>query len=174
MLVTRKASIVGLVAVLLVVLGVMAMNQYEVARVTGVIIQSGTSVITATVQLENISSAANFSATGYGSITVEEAEGLDITRFLVVPWDTSYWNDRFYTYTLNFTVDGDTWTIPFMVGGDLQNSLALGWSDGYYHPWSIYHLTQGYHSMTLTVYGKTQVSATDMNVDNSFYIDLSV
>jgi hypothetical protein len=114
----KKVIAIGLVLVVpLMTLGsAVPTNVYQAIDVTGTITRSSTSVLDGSMSLGNLSSGEAFNVTSSsGSITVAEASGLNVSEFLMAPWDTPYYWQRFDVLNVKLTIDDVSWTVPILM-----------------------------------------------------------
>lgn len=172
-------------------------NWFNAGNVIGNIVYSDkTGIVEATLDLGELESASSFSVQGNGSITVSQEKGLNLTRFLMTPHlyypepktQKDYWLDRFVDLTVNFSIDSDLLCMPIITDSVLMTG-TLGWLDAihetsdrsleganycYYDLWSVYHLTQGVHTVTFTLYGYANLVTRTLPVEISFILELSL
>jgi len=171
-----------IVFIIVTLIGVSAIpsNWFEAADVTGIIVQTETGIVKAIINLGSLQSASEFNACANGTITVVEASGVNITK-LVMNWpgptdEHGYFEERFFSLTINLTIYDDVWSIPIVTNGAFETSK---WSyAGYqfydqYADWTGYHLPQGTHPIMFTVYGKTQIVSENVTISITFLLELS-
>ena len=83
----KLVSIMVIMLIIATLVGVLAIpsNWFEAADVTGIIVQTETGIVKATINLGSLQSASEFNACANGTITVVEASGVNITK-LVMNW----------------------------------------------------------------------------------------
>ena len=132
-----------LIAVLVVIGAIVTLvfalptNWFQVAEVSGVIVQTQTGTVKAIINLGTISSGSGFSASGSGTITVAEAGGLNLTMFMA-SYPGAFDNTKFYDLDINVTIDLTERSIPFVKNGGgvadwhetVEGSAYLSWVDG--------------------------------------------
>ncbi len=181
----RKALLVALLLVPLVSVTMayaQQANWFSTVRFTGTIQKGETTVIGADVELGTLASASYFEAAGQASIQVVEDSGIKITRFMLkIPsYEYSdYLEGRFWQLYVNVTVEShETITIPIVVDGSLSTSWAwVAGENGYtylaYTGWNTVDLPQGATTITITLFGTTNVVSEDTGVDIDFLLELS-
>ena len=181
----RKVLLVALLLVPLVsatVAYAQQVNWFNTVKFAGTIQKGETTVIDADVDLGTLASASYFEATGQASIQVVEDSGAKITRFMLkIPsYEYSdYLEGRFWQLYVNVTVEGyETITIPIVVDGSLSTSwTSAAYESGYcylaYINWSTINLPKGATTITITLFGTTNVVSEDTGVDIDFLLELS-
>ena len=193
----RKVLLVALLLVPLVSVTVayaQQANWFSTVKFTGTIQKGETTVIDADVDLGTLASASYFEATGQASIQVVEDSGAKITSFMLkVAYNPDegcyrYLEGRFWQLYVNVTVEGygTVATIPIVVDGTFApsqwSSIGLydedndGHYDYYYLAytgWSTVNLPKGASTITITLFGTTNVVSEDTSVDIGFAIELS-
>jgi len=172
-----------IVLIIATLVGVSAIpsNWFEAADVTGTIVQSETGIIKAIINLGSLQSASDFSVTENGTIVVAEAEGLNITKFIITTpaggQIDSYLPERFSFLTINLTIYNDVWSVPIVTDGQYQygNWGSITGQLGYYYytGWTEYYLPQGNHPIMFNVYGRTQIVSANLTVSITFLLELS-
>jgi len=188
----KKALLVALLLVPLVSVTVayaQQANWFNTVKFTGTIQKGETTVIDADVDLGTLASASYFEATGHASIQVVEDSGAKITSFMLkVPYNpevyySDYLEGRFWQLYVNVTVEGhETITIPIVVDGTFASgqwsSVGIYENNGYwylaYTGWSTVDLPKGATTITITLFGTTNVVSGDTSVYVGFAIELSL
>jgi hypothetical protein len=185
----RLLFFIGL-ALSMITLTVMAIppNWFEAAEVTGVVVETGTTTVKAIINLGDLSSATSFSASGDGTITIEESGGLSIEKFIMgYPYYTTeeeyvyerYLTNRFHDLTLDLTVGDTTVSMPIVVDGEIYywyweyDDWETQWSYRSYPDWTSITLSQGTHTVTFTIYGTTALTTQTLSVEMMFYFELA-
>jgi hypothetical protein len=161
-------------------------NWFEAAEVTGVVVETETGTVKAIINLGNLTSATSFSASGNGTITIDESGGLSIEKFIMGhPYYTPeedyvyerYLTNRFYELSLNLTVGDTTVSMPIVVDGGLYYWYweydEWPWLYRSYSDWIPITLSQGTHTVTFTIYGTTALTTQTLNVEMMFYFELA-
>ncbi len=155
------------------------MNWFKAADVSGVVIHANSSgTVVASVSLGNLPSVSSFSKSGSGCINIDEANGLNLTRFLLLPCVSDYYRQRFASLTVDVTIDGTVWTMPVLTAGT-SFPEENGWADSknlafQRMDWQSLHLGQGEHTIRFDVYGQTQlVVGQDISVSFQLVVELS-
>jgi hypothetical protein len=161
---------------------------FEAAEVTGVVVETGTGTVKAIINLGDLASAAPFSASGEGTITIEESGGLNIEKFIMgYPFYTleeeyvyeRYLTNRFHELSIDLTVEDTTVSMPIVIDGEIYywyyeyEDWETQWTYRSYPDWTPITLSQGTHTVTFTIYGTTALTTQNLNVNMTFYFELA-
>jgi len=168
-------------------------NWFEAAKITGVVVNTESSTVKAVINLGNLTSATPFSASGNGTITVDESGGLKIEKFIMghpeyTPEEgwvyERYLTSRFYRLSLNFTIGATTITMPIVANGTFMSYYYYyyWYSEYSEYPWRYYRyaydwspitLPKGTHTTTFKIFGTTALTTKSLGVEMMFYFALT-
>jgi len=187
----RFLTFIGL-ALLVIVLAVAALptNWFEAAKITGVVVKTESNTVKAIINLGNLTSATPFSASGNGTITVDESGGLQIGKFIMghpeyTPEEgwvyERYLTSRFYRLRLNLTIGTTTFSMPIVTNGTFayyyywysEYSETQWRYYRYDYGWSPITLPHGTHTATFTIYGTTTLTTKSLGFEMMFYFALT-
>jgi len=168
-------------------------NWFEAAKITGVVVKTESSTVTAIIDLGDLASATAFSTSGDGTITVAESGGLKIEKFMMGQPEYTpeegwvyerYLTSRFYRLGLNLTIGQQTVSMPIVTNGTFYSYYnwyseyseyigSTSWRYYRYYYWSAITLPQGIHTATFKIFGTTTLTNKTLGVEMKFYFALT-